>query len=94
MALRLGTVKAVILVGLGFACFAVSPALASCYGTGYNRYCDGIGGSGATYSPRGGDGSTTYQNRGGGTSRTETYTTTPIYGVGYTRQTRTDYYGR
>ena len=32
---------------------SATPSLASCYGSGYARYCDGIGGPGATYSPRG-----------------------------------------
>ena len=61
---------------LSLALVAVSSvsALASCYGTGYNRYCDGRGGGGATYSPRGSYGGTTYYNRGGGYSRRETYT--------------------
>jgi hypothetical protein len=86
---------------MGNAIFAVAsillafsaPVQASCYGSGYARYCDGIGGSGATYSNRGGNGSTYYQG-GGGRSRTETYQTTPNYGGGYTRQTYTNYYGR
>ena len=69
-----------------------APVFASCYGTGYSRYCDGVGGYGATYSPRGDNGSTTYYNRGGGYSRTQTYSTTPSYGGGYTR-TKTTYYG-
>jgi len=78
----------------GMILMAASPSLDSCYGTGYNRYCDGIGGPGATYSRRGNSGSTTYYNRSGGMSRTQTYTTTPNYGGGYTRQTNTYYYGR
>ena len=53
---------------------SATPSLASCYGSGYARYCDGIGGPGATYSPRGNYGSTNYYNRSGGYSRTETYT--------------------
>lgn len=56
------------------------PAQASCYGEGYSRYCDGNGGSGATYSNRGSEGRTTYYNSNGGYSRTETYQTTPSYG--------------
>jgi len=84
-----------ILFGIaGMAVLTAAPAFASCYGTGYNRYCDGIGGPGATYSPRGNSGSTTYYNRNGGMSRTQTYSTTPNYGGGYTRQTNTYYYGR
>ena len=30
---------------------SVGSAQASCYVTGYSRYCDGIGGPGATYPP-------------------------------------------
>ena len=41
---------------------AVQPASASCYGSGHSRYCDGIGGPGATYSDRGSYGTTTYSN--------------------------------
>ena len=82
------TMVATLAVVAGIA----TPSLASCYGTGYARYCDGIGGSGATYSPRGNNGSTTYYNSNGGYSRTQTYRTTPSYGGGYTR-TKTTYYG-
>ena len=53
---------------------SATPSLASCYGSGYARYCDGIGGPGATYSPRGNYGSTNYYNRNSGYSMTETYT--------------------
>ena len=49
---------------------SATPSLASCYGSGYARYCDGIGGPGATYSPRGNYGSTNYYNRSSGYSRT------------------------
>ena len=79
-----------VAAGLGLL-FAAGDAIASCYGTGYSRYCDGNGGSGSTYSNRGGNGSTTYSNNGQRT-RTETYTTTPSYGGGYTRQKSTTYY--
>ena len=58
------------------------PAQASCYGSGYSRYCDGNGGAGATYSNRGSEGRTTYYDNGG-YSRTETYKSTPSYGGGY-----------
>ena len=71
------------------AVLIASPVCASCHGTGYNRYCDGIGGPNATYSPRGSDGSTTYYRSNGGVSRTQTYSTTPSNGGGYTRQTNT-----
>lgn len=82
-----------LLLGVAGMMLISSPAFASCYGTGYNRYCDGIGGPGATYSPRGNSGSTTYYNNGS-PSRTQTYTTTPNYGGGYTRQQNTIYYNR
>lgn len=80
-------------VATGVLSLSAGSAFASCYGTGYARTCDGIGGPGATYSPRGNNGSTTYYNNGS-PSRTQTYTTTPNYGGGYTRQTYTNYYGR
>ena len=78
----------------GITVLTASPAFSSCYGTGYSRYCNGIGGSSATYSPRGNNGSTTYYNRNGGVSRTQIYSTSPGIGGGYTRQTNTYYYGR
>ena len=63
-----------IYLSLAFITFATAPSIASCYGTGYARYCDGRGGPGATYSPRGNYGGTNYYNKSGGYSRRETYT--------------------
>lgn len=83
--------KGILLVAASAVCLSAGSALASCYGTGYARTCNGYGGPGATYSPRGGSGSTTYYNNGG-LSRQSTYTTTN-YGSGYIRQTNTRYYG-
>jgi len=60
--IRAGFCLAIISSLLGLGAIVSQPASASCYGTGYSRYCDGIGGAGATYSPRGDFGSTTYSN--------------------------------
>ena len=62
-----------IYLSLSLITFTATPLIASCYGTGYARYCDGRGGPGATYSPRGSFGGTNYYNKGG-YSRRETYT--------------------
>ena len=40
-------------------------AQASCYGTGYARLCDGIGGAGATYSELSSPGMTDYYDQQG-----------------------------
>jgi hypothetical protein len=40
-----------IILAASFLVLSVGSAQASCYGTGYSRYCDGIGGFGATYTP-------------------------------------------
>jgi len=40
-----------IILAASFLVLSVGSAQASCYGTGYSRYCDGIGGLGATYTP-------------------------------------------
>ena len=61
-------------LSLALITFTTAPSIASCYGTGYARYCDGRGGPGATYSPRGNYGGTNYYNKSGGYSRRETYT--------------------
>ena len=37
-----------IILAASFFVLSVGSAHASCYGTGYSRYCDGIGGPGAT----------------------------------------------
>ena len=69
---------AVVSLG-GLGLMLPGQASASCYGAGYSRYCDGVGGLGATYSKRGDHGSTTYYNgngnRGSGSYRTQTYDT-------------------
>lgn len=87
-------VRRLFALSAGLVVLSAGAASASCYGTGYSRYCDGIGGSNATYSPRGNSGSTTYYNGSGSVTRQQTYTTTPNYGGGYTRQQTTTYYGR
>jgi hypothetical protein len=40
-------------------------AQASCYGSGYSRFCDGIGGPGATYSRPSSNGLTDYYDSNG-----------------------------
>jgi hypothetical protein len=40
-------------------------AQASCYGSGYSRFCDGIGGLGATYTKPSANGLTDYYDRNG-----------------------------
>ncbi len=40
-----------IILAASFLVLSVGTAQASCYGTGSNRSCDGIGGLGATYTP-------------------------------------------
>ena len=40
-----------IILAASFFVLSVGSAHASCYGTGSYRYCDGIGGPGATYPP-------------------------------------------
>ena len=60
--LKTGLLLALVPSLLGLGAVLPQSAFASCYGTGYSRYCDGIGGPGATYSPRGDFGSTTYSN--------------------------------
>ena len=64
----------------------VNRAEASCYGTGYGRVCDGRGGLGSTYSPRGSNGSTLYTSPSG-RQRRSTYNT-----FGNTRRTTTTFY--
>ena len=69
---------AVVSLG-GLGLMLPGQASASCYGTGYTRYCNGVGGLGSTYSKRGNFGRTTYYNSNGhggsGSSRTQTYRT-------------------
>lgn len=53
-------------LGLASLSFVIPiSAQASCYGTGYARFCDGIGGAGATYTRPPSPGMTDYyrQNR-------------------------------
>ena len=57
------------------AVFSGGAANASCFGEGYFRTCDGRGGFGATYSPRGSFGSTTYMRKDGSFSRRQDYST-------------------
>ncbi|WP_320667428.1 hypothetical protein [Prochlorococcus sp. MIT 1307] len=61
---RISTIFAFALVSsvVGLGAVVTEPASASCYGSGYSRYCDGVGGPGATYSSRGDFGSTTYSD--------------------------------
>ena len=40
-------------------------AQASCYGTGFSRFCDGIGGPGSTYTPLSDNGMTDYYGPNG-----------------------------
>ena len=40
-----------IILAASFLMFSVGNAQASCFGSGSYRYCDGIGGPGATYQP-------------------------------------------
>jgi hypothetical protein len=40
-----------IILAASFLVLSVGSAQASCYGSGSYRYCDGIGGPGATYPP-------------------------------------------
>ena len=40
-----------IILAASFLVLSIGTAQASCYGTGSYRYCDGIGGPGATYTP-------------------------------------------
>lgn len=85
--------KSLVLAICGSLFFISAPTYASCYGTGYNRVCDGIGGAGATYSPRGNEGSTIYQNDGK-TTRQETYKTIDTFGGGTQTEKRTIYNNR
>ena len=57
-----------IILAASFLVLSVGTAHASCYGTGNYRYCDGIGGPGATYTPipKGKTSITDYPDRFGG----------------------------
>ncbi len=53
---------------LGWAalsCLLPLTAQASCYGSGFSRFCDGIGGPGATYSRPSSNGLTDYYGSNG-----------------------------
>ena len=72
--MKLGIIAAAVIAAPTVVAIAPEPATASCYGTGYSRYCDGRGGYGATYSPRGSSGRTNYYRNGTNTRR-QTYRT-------------------
>ena len=61
-----------IILAASFFVLSVGSAHASCYGTGYSRYCDGIGGPGATRTtiPKGEPSITDYTNGSGGNGTT------------------------
>lgn len=61
-----------IILAASFLMLSVGSAHASCYGSGSYRYCDGIGGPGATYPPipRGQTSITDYLGRSGGMGTT------------------------
>lgn len=47
------------------SCLMPLSAQASCYGSGFSRFCDGIGGLGATYSKPSSNGLTDYYSNNG-----------------------------
>jgi hypothetical protein len=47
------------------SCLMPLTAQASCYGSGFSRFCDGIGGPGATYSRPSSNGLTDYYGSNG-----------------------------
>jgi len=61
-----------IILAASFLVLSVETAQASCYGTGNYRYCDGIGGPGATRTPidKTGPSITDYSDRTGGIGTT------------------------
>ena len=61
-----------IILAASFLMFSVGNAQASCFGSGSYRYCDGIGGPGATYQPipKGEPSITDYTNGSGGNGTT------------------------
>jgi len=61
-----------IILAASFLVLSVGNAQASCYGTGSYRYCDGIGGPGAIYTPipKGKTSITDYPDRTGGIGTT------------------------
>ena len=60
------TILLSLMTGAASALVLAPDAQASCYGSGYTRFCDGIGGSGATYTPVPRNGMTDYTLPGGG----------------------------
>jgi len=61
-----------IILAASFLVLSVGTAQASCYGTGNYRYCDGIGGPGATRTPidKTGPSITDHSDRTGGIGTT------------------------
>jgi len=61
-----------IILAASFLVLSVGSAQASCYGTGNYRYCDGIGGPGATRTPidKTGPSITDHSDRTGGIGTT------------------------
>ena len=59
------TSSLVLLIAAGLTGLMPSSAQASCYGSGYSRFCDGIGGPGSTYSRPSPNGLTDYYDRNG-----------------------------
>ena len=61
-----------IILAASFVILSVGSAHASCFGSGSYRYCDGIGGPGATYPPipRGETSITDHSDRVGGIGTT------------------------
>lgn len=54
-----------LLGSAALSCLIPLSAQASCYGSGYSRFCDGIGGPGATYSKPSSNGLTDYYDKNG-----------------------------
>ncbi len=59
------TSSLVLLMATALTGLAPLSAQASCYGSGFSRFCDGIGGPGATYSRPSANGLTDYYDRNG-----------------------------
>lgn len=66
---RRGGILCGAVAALSLASSFPGAAEASCYGSGYARFCDGIGGPSAAYSPIDRNGSTIYALPGGGMKR-------------------------
>tara|TARA_B100000941_G_C28043013_1_gene320664 strand:+ start:48 stop:338 length:291 start_codon:yes stop_codon:yes gene_type:complete len=63
-----------IYLSLALITFATASSFVSFPDTGYARYFDGIGGQGASSSPRGNNGVTNYHNKSSGYFIRATYT--------------------